>query len=230
MRILVIFLTLIVLSLGSLIPQAKASVDIGVSIGDEGLKGFYLAVGDYYRVPQREVIIIKERGIPYEEMPVVLFIAGRARVAPEIIVDLRLRGMSWMDITLRFGLTPEIYYVPVRVGPPYGKAYGYYMNKPKKKWKKIVFKDSDIINLVNLKFTSEHYKYSPKEVIKMREKGKNFVVINDEIKKGKKEHKVKDKKLSKERGYGKDKEQGKGKEHEKDIGHGKEKDKGKDND
>ncbi len=209
MRILVIFLTLIVLSLGSLIPQAKASVDIGVSIGDEGLRGFYLAVGDYYRVPQREVIIIKERGMPYEEMPVVLFIAGRARIAPEIIVDLRLRGMSWMDITLRFSLTPEIYYVPVRVGPPYGKAYGYYMNKPKKEWKKIVFKDSDIINLVNLKFISEHYKYSPKEVIKMREEGKSFIVVNDEIKKGKKEKP----------------EKGKGKEHEKNKGKGKDKDK-----
>lgn len=125
MRILVIFLALIVLSPGSLIPQAKASVDIGVSIGDEGLRGFSLSVGDYYRVPQREVAIIRERGIPYEELPVVYSIAGRARVAPEIIVALRLGGMSWMDITLRHGLSPEIFYVPVSVsqGPPYGKAY-----------------------------------------------------------------------------------------------------------
>ena len=125
-----------------------------------------------------------------------------------------------MDITLRYGLSPEIYYVPISVspGPPYGKAYGYYKNKPRKEWKKIVFKDSDIINLVNLKFTSEHYKYSPNEVIKMREEGKNFVVINDEIKKGKKKHKVKDKELGKERGDGKEKHKGKGK------GNGKDKD------
>jgi hypothetical protein len=133
-RILVIFLTLIVLSLGSLIPQAKASVDIGVYIGDEGLRGFYLSVGDYYRVPEREVVIIRERGMSYEEMPVVFFIAGRAHVAPGVIVDLRLRGMSWMDITFRYGLSPEIYYVPLRVtpGPPYGKAYGYYKKWPEK--------------------------------------------------------------------------------------------------
>lgn len=209
MRILIIFLTLIFLSLGSLIPQAKASVDIGITIGDEGLRGFYLAVGDYYRVPQREVVIIRERGMPYEELPVVYFIAGRARVAPEIIVNLRLGGMSWMDITFRYGLSPEIFYVPVRVGPPYGKAYGHYMNKPKKEWKKTVFKDSDIINLVNLKFTSEHYKYSPDEVIKMREEGKNFVVINDEIRKWKKEHKVKDKRQEKEKNKGKGKDKGK---------------------
>ncbi|MDH5202568.1 MAG: hypothetical protein OEW69_04855 [Nitrospirota bacterium] len=216
MRVLFIFLSLIILSHSSPIPEAEASVDLGISIGDEGLRGFYLAVGDYYRVPQREVIILRERGIPYEEIPVVFFIAGRARVAPEVVIDLRLRGMSLMDITLHFGLGPEIYYMPVRVGPPYGKAYGYYMNKPKKEWRKVVFKDADIVNLVNLKFISEHYKYSPKEVIKMREKGKNFVVINDEIKKGKKEHKVKEKDLDKERGRGEekgpDKEKGKGKD------------------
>ncbi|MBE0426044.1 MAG: hypothetical protein IBX72_05295 [Nitrospirae bacterium] len=205
MRVLFIFFSLIILSLSSPIPEAEASVDLGISIGDEGLRGFYLAVGDYYRVPQRDVIIIRERGMPYEEIPVVFFIAGRSRVAPEVVIDLRLRGMSWMDITLHFGLTPEIYYVPVRVGPPYGKAYGYYMNKPKKEWKKINFKDSDIINLVNLKFISEHYKYSSREVIKMREKGKNFVVINDEIKKGRKEHKAKDKRQDKEKNKGKSK-------------------------
>jgi hypothetical protein len=37
--------------------NSEASVDLGVSIGDEGLRGFYLAVGDYYRVPEKEVII-----------------------------------------------------------------------------------------------------------------------------------------------------------------------------
>lgn len=218
MRIVIIFLVLIMATLGNAIPRAEAGVDLGISIGEEGLRGFSLSVGDYYRVPQREVVIIRERGIPYEEMPVVLFLAGRAHVAPGIIVDLRLGGMSWMDITLRYGLSPEIYYVPVSVspGPPYGKAYGYYKNKPRKEWKKIVFEDSDIINLVNLKFTSEHYRYSPDEVIKMREEGKNFVVINDEIKKGKKEHKVKDKELGKERGDGKEKHRGKGKGKDKD--------------
>jgi len=207
MRMLLVFFSLIILLQSSLVPKSEASVELGISIGDEGLRSFYLAVGDYYRVPQRDVIIVSERGIPYEEIPVVFFLAGRARVAPEVVMDLRLRGMSWMDITLHFGLTPEIYYVPVRVGPPYGKAYGYYMNKPKKEWKKMIFKDSDIINLVNLTFISEHYKHLPREVIKMREKGKNFLTINDEIKKGKKENKVRDKRQDQD----KEKHKGKGK-------------------
>lgn len=187
MRILIIFLVLIMATLGNAIPQAGAGVDLGISIGEEGLRSFYLSVGDYYRVPEREVVIIRERGIPYEEMPVVLFIAGRAHVAPRVIVDLRLRGMSWMDITFHYGLSPEIYYVPLRVapGPPYGRAYGYYKKWPRKEWEKVRLGDDDVVNLVNLKFVSEHYGYSPEGVIKMRSGGRNFVEINEEIKRGK---------------------------------------------
>jgi len=174
-------------TLGNAIPRAEAGVDLGISIGEEGLRGFSLSVGDYYRVPQREIVIIRERGIPYEEMPVVLFLAGRAHVAPGVIVDLRLRGMSWMDITFHYGLSPEIYYVPLRTapGPPYGRAYGHYKKWPRKEWKKVRLGDDDVVNLVNLKFASEHYGRSPEEVIKMRSEGRNFVVINEEIKRGK---------------------------------------------
>jgi len=174
---------LVVLFLCALVTPAQAGVDLGVSIGDEGLRGFYLAVGEHYRVPEKEVLKIKKRHIPDEEIPVVLFIAKKARVAPSTVIDLRLRGMSWMDITLRFGLNAEIFYVPVRVGPPYGKAYGYYLNKPKKKWKRLKFTDAEVVNLVNLRFISEHYGYSAEEVMKLREKGKNFVVIHGEVKK-----------------------------------------------
>ena len=138
-------------------------------------------------MPEREVIIIRERGILYEEIPVVFLIARRAHVAPGVIVDLRLRGMSWMDITFHYGLSPEIYYVPLRVapGPPYGRAYGYYKKWSRKEWRKVRLGDDDVVNLVNLKFASEHYGHSPEEVIKMRSGGRNFVEINEEIKRGK---------------------------------------------
>ncbi|MDI6801273.1 MAG: hypothetical protein QMD01_04360 [Thermodesulfovibrionales bacterium] len=217
MRLTLILFTLVAIFIGAIIPQADATnVNIGVSIGDESLKGFYFALEDYYRVPYREVIVIKERGIPHEEIPVVLSIAGRVRVAPSLIIDMRLRGRTWMDIVLHFGLSPEIFYVPVRVipGPPYGKAYGYYKKWPKHEWKKIVLADDDIVNMVNLKFVSEHYGYSPDEVIKMRGKGKNFVEINDEIRKKKKEkhEKIeKQEKIKRHEKQEKEKSKGKGK-------------------
>jgi hypothetical protein len=71
----------------------------------------------------------------------------------------------------------------VRVGPPYGKAYGHYRNKPRKKWNTIVLRDDDVVNLVNLKFVSEHYRRPPDEVIRLRSRGKHFVVINHDVRK-----------------------------------------------
>jgi hypothetical protein len=162
---------------------AGAGIDLGVSIGDGGVKGFYLAMGDFYRVPARNVGVIAGRGIPDDELPVVFFLAARVGVAPGVIVDLRLGGTTWMHICLKYGFGADIFYMPVKAGPPYGKAYGHYMGKPKSAWKKLKLRDADIVNLVNLKFISGHYGYSAGEVIKMREQGKSFVAIHDNVKK-----------------------------------------------
>jgi len=184
--------------------SSRAQVEMGVSIGEEGLRGFYMTIGQYFKRPEREVVVVRERGLPDEEIPVAFFVAGRAGVEPRVIIDLRLGGMKWMDICVRYRLSPEIFYVPVAVevkGPPYGKAYGHYKKKPRKQWKTIVLADDDVINLVNLRVMSEHHGIPPTEIIKIRSGGKSFVVVNDDIRKGKKD------KGSKEKG----KDKGKGK-------------------
>ena len=201
---------------------ATTQWDLGVSIGNEGVNGFHFSVGEYYRVPEREVLVVRKRGIPDEELPGVFLLASRARVAPGAIIDLRLGGMSWMDITLRHRLSPEIYYVPVnggKIGPPYGNAYGHFKKHPKHEWKKIRLPDRDVVNMVNLKFMSEHYGYTPEKVMQMRSEGRHFVAINDSIQKEKhgKNGKHKDSDSDRDdddRGKGKDraeKHEGKGK-------------------
>ena len=204
-------LTLVLTLICSLVSVAEAWMDFGISIGDDGLKGFYLSIGDYYKVPQREVLIIKGRKIPDEEIPVVLFIAKKANVTPKTIINLRISGKSWMDITFHFGLSPEIFYVPVREvkGPPYGKAYGHFKKKPKKEWKSIVLGDDDVINFVNLKFTSEYHNCSPEEVIRMRKEGKSFVEINGKVKKAKNKEKAENKQKNKIKVTKKGKKKGK---------------------
>jgi len=226
-RVLVLTFLLLV----SMSAVSAASVDVGMSFGNGG-SSFFLSIGDYFHVPQKEVIVVKERKIPDEEIPVVFFLAQRVNVAPAAIIDLRLKGQSWLDITLHFGQGPEIFYVPVKesvvFGPPYGKAYGHYKKKSKKEWKKIRLQDDDVVNLVNLRFISEHYKYEPETVIKMREGGRKFSAISGEIEKEKgkgrkedrqakeekKEHKKADKPDKEEKQEkGEKKEKGKGKKH-----------------
>jgi hypothetical protein len=162
--------------------EAQTQWNMGVSFGSEGLRDFSLSVGEYYRVPPREIVVVRERGFRDEELPVVMFLASRAHVAPGVIMDLHAGGLSWMDITLHFGMGPEIYYVPIqgnKIGPPYGKAYGHYKKYPKNQWKKIRLHDDDVINLVNLRFISEHQGYAPENVVRMRGEGRDFVAINE---------------------------------------------------
>jgi len=208
-----------------LMPAASVSaqsVSTGISISNGELQSFYLAVGDYYRVPESRVAYVKQHyRVHDEELPVVFFLASRAHVDPQVIIDLRYRQrMSWLNITFHYGMTPEIYYVPVkRVGPPYGNAYGHY-KKHGKDYRKVVLADADVVNLVNLRFMSEYYGVAAEVVMDQRGKGEKFVVINDHYhkEKGKKPHGHDD-----DHGKGKDKKDKQDKK-EKNKGHGKGKD------
>jgi len=183
-------LLLIIFPLALSVPKSShAALEMGIALGDEGIRSFYLAVGDYYRVPEPTVIAISKKRVRDDELPVVFFIAQRARVSPSVIVDLRLRGTSWWDISLRYGIGPEVYYVPVKVvkvGPPYGKAYGYYKKWPRHRWHEIRLVDADIINLVNLRFMSEYHALSPEYVMELRSGGSDFKTIHVKAEKEKK--------------------------------------------
>ncbi|MGD9346403.1 MAG: hypothetical protein PVH84_11100 [Candidatus Aminicenantes bacterium] len=183
----------------------NTQADLGISVDDGKRRSFYLAISNHYRVSGKEVLAVKERyRFRNEELPVVYYLAAQAHVKPSTIIDLRISQMSWLDISFRFGLSPEIFFVPLamkKVGPPYGKAYGYYKKyRPSKEWKKIVLSDSEVVDLVNLRFISEYHNLDADSVIQMRSEGMTFISINVEIEKEKgksKGHKGKVKKTKK---------------------------------
>lgn len=155
-------------------------LDIGVSISDGKIRSFYFALGDYFRVPEERIIIIKKRYpvILEEELPVVMIISREANVDPDIIIELRKRGYSWYDIMIRFRVYPEVVFKRYIIyGPPYGKAWGYHKHKKKK----VIFLDDDIIALANIKFISEYYREDPEIIIKYKEKYPRFLDVHYEI-------------------------------------------------
>lgn len=149
------------------------------------IREYYLAVGKYFNVPERAVSTIKKKGVSDEELAVVFFIADRAGIKPAPVMELRDLKKSWLEITLHFGLSPEIFYVPVNTdpGPPYGKAYGYFKNHPRNEWKQIQLSDVEVVNLTNLRIFSKLYGVSPEDVIKWRAEGKHFAEVNLSAKK-----------------------------------------------
>jgi hypothetical protein len=196
--------------------SAKAQVSGGISITDDGVRSFYLAVGQNYHVPQREVVIIHERRIPDDEIPVVFFLAQRAHVKPGVIVEMRLAGQSWMDITLHYHLRPDIFYLALNgdPGPEYGRAYGHW-RQPRKQWKNIRFDDDDIVKMVNLRFVSSHYRIKPDEVVRLRGQHGSFVKVSHEVSNPDyKSNRARELKQDKDRGHdngnGKDKGNGNG--------------------
>jgi hypothetical protein len=184
MRLIMSGAALALILLDGLAMSVRADVSAGASVSDEGLKSFYLAIGENYRVPEKDVIVVREKKIPDEELPVVFYLADRANVKPAAIVDLRLAGKSWMEVTTHFKLAPDIYYVALKdqPRPPYARAWSHFKKRPRNQWREIVLGDVDVINLVNLKFISARYGYPPDAVVKMRADGLGFVKINAEVK------------------------------------------------
>ena len=175
--------------------SASCDISFGLSGDEDGLKSFYLAIGDHYKAPEKEVVIVRKASIPDDEMSVVFHIARHAGVTVEAVVKLRVKGMSWMEITRHYGMTAEIFYVPMKTdpGPPYGHAWGLYKKTKREKWNEIRLADVDIVNFVNLKFVSEQNGCTPAEVIKLRKNGQGFVNIHGAMKKA---HKQKQQKLA----------------------------------
>ncbi|MBK7143611.1 MAG: hypothetical protein IPH75_16240 [bacterium] len=168
---------------------------------DNSLREYYLAVGKFFNVPERAVMTIKKKGVSDEELAVVFFIAERAGIKPAPVMELRDLKKSWLEITVHFGLSPEIYFVPVTVdpGPPYGKAYGYFKNHPREEWKQVKLSDVEIVNLTNLRLFSKLYGISSDEVIKWRAEGKHFSQVNKHAQELRKQQQA-EAKSSKQRG------------------------------
>jgi hypothetical protein len=200
--------------------SAMAQVSAGVSITDDGLKSFYLAIGKTYNVPEREVVVVRDRKIPDEELPVVYFIARRAHVRPDVVVDMRLKGDSWMDISLHYGINPEVYYVPYDgdPGPVFVRPYGFYRGHPRKEWRKIRLSDGDICNMVNLRFVSNYYHVRPEEVVRLRGEQGNFVKVTRVV--SSPDYKVKKVAVVKEKDHGRGHGNGHGNANANGNGHG----------
>lgn len=168
---------------------SDAGVNVNINLGSTESANYYRSIARYNNVSDQDVYFVRKRGIPDQELPVIFYLASLAGVAPSLVADeYRRPGITLNDLTRIFGLNPEIYHYPVKFrvdGPPYGKAYGYYRNKPKNEWKNIKLSNTDIINLVNLRFISESRGVDPEDIIKRRAGGKSFLLIDDDIGKGK---------------------------------------------
>lgn len=154
-----------------------ASVDIGLSVDSGGLSGWSLGVRDYYQVEEPEYRWVEDSRLDRSEWPVVFEIARQAQVSPEVVLELRQQGWSWMDISWHLGVYAERYYVPVSFAERrglYWDTYRYYRQWPRDRWHQIRFSDNEFIALINLRFMSGHYHYRPEQIVRWRHSGRDW--------------------------------------------------------
>lgn len=134
-------------------------------------------------------LVVKLHSLNYtsDDVCLILFLAYYGHSHPLTIVKWRQKHISWMDITtVHLKLEPSVFFVAiapeVKLGPPYGKAYGYY----RKSQNKTVLTKAQMVSLVHLKVTSQAFDISPIEVMRLKKRGYNFdQIVQNQINTGK---------------------------------------------
>lgn len=133
---------------------------------------FLRGVAEYYNVAPEEVFVLSQWGMTPAEVPVVLFLAGRAGVSPDVVVAQRQRGRDWLDIAQGLGVHAGDFYVRIQGSPGFlSDAYERFNDTPAAQWGDVVLTDEDIVGLVNVRFMSRFLEVPPAEVIRALGRG-----------------------------------------------------------
>jgi hypothetical protein len=146
---------------------------------------FVKDVAHYFTVTEDVVEQVMATGVSQDDVPVAFYCADKCEMSPVDLAHMRARGDGWSDIATMRGIGPRDFYVIV-VGDikseTYAPIFEKYKSTPINLWRKMELTDSDIINLVNLRFVGSEHDYSVYEIMELRDSGSDFMAINQEIK------------------------------------------------
>lgn len=175
-----LFLALAVTALVGGTAHAGLDVDFGaaIRIGDDA--DLYLSVSSRYFDQDRATV--NQVAAHYnnsDDLAVAFFIARRSGKSEASIHDLRRRGMSWWDISVRVGVPVDAWFVAVDrdPGPPYGKAYGHYKHHKQDRHHAVVLTDADLRNLVAVRMLHEYYGVPVSVAMDWRTSGRDIRVL-----------------------------------------------------
>jgi hypothetical protein len=144
--------------------------------GSDAVASYYNAVGEYFRVPSSEIMILSEWRLAAEEIPVVLYTAGQGGISPEAVMALRRAGQDWPVVACRYGLDAVSFHVPLEGNSgPLARVYQAYRSRPQAEWSTIDLLNEDIVGLVNLRVLSGVFQISPGVVLQARDRAGSWV-------------------------------------------------------
>lgn len=159
--------------------SASAGLDVcfgaALEIGDD--TEVYLAVNArYFDREEQDVRRWHRHCAESDDLAVALFIARQSGRSPDDVLILRGQGLAWWEISLRLGVKPEVWFVPVRrePGPPYGNAYGRWKQHGKHGADRLALSDAELRDLVSVRILHEYYGVSAEIAMEWRSSGREL--------------------------------------------------------
>lgn len=115
-------------------PQAAAALRVNVDVlwnpnpANDTQVFLHLSNTAFPQPRERVVAVFHEIPDPFDDFPVLAFIAFHGHVDIGTVWAYKRKGHSWYNVMARFGVSPAVLFVelPRPPGPPYGKAYGHW--------------------------------------------------------------------------------------------------------
>ena len=137
---------------------------------------FLRAVAEHFDTPESEVRVLSRWGFSAQEIPVVLQLAKRAGVSPDVLVAQRRRGDDWMAIAEGYSVHAGDFHVPIDGSPGFLRAaYERFGALAASQWRDIALSDDEVIGLVNVRFLSRALEVRPARVIEAVGDGSDIV-------------------------------------------------------
>jgi hypothetical protein len=136
--------------------------------GEGAREPYFRAVQEFFGLGPTEIGILRDWGLPPDDVPVVLFVARRAGISSDAIVALRRSGRSWTQILARYRIGAEVLHLPLPDRSSAGRlaaAYRQFRSVSVEEWSGVRLSDDDIVALVNVRVLSQTLGRSPEEIL-----------------------------------------------------------------
>jgi len=164
----------LVVALAATPAPAGLDIEFDASVRLDDDTDLYLAISSrYFERDRRTLRRATRRYRDPDDLAVAFYIGKHSGRSADEIYSLRRDGRSWWEISLRFGLPADIWFVETRraPGPPYGKAYGHWKKHKRGRRATVTLSDADLRNLVAVRMLHEYYDVSVELAMEWRASG-----------------------------------------------------------
>jgi len=155
-----LLLTVVAALLAAPVAIAGIDIDFGANVNVNDHTNLFFSISSrYYDRDRATVSTFGARFGDPDDLSVALFVNRSCGRSLDEIWVLRRQGLSWWDISVRYRIPVDVWFVPVArdPGPPYGKAYGHWKKHKRDKHAVVVLGDPDIRNLVAVRMIHDYY-------------------------------------------------------------------------